>query len=221
MTAPNAVNDAFKALDVRKASFKASRPRARTAPDRNRTAGPARDGRRRRLTPYLLIAPTLLVIAVLLLWPMGQIVVMSLQKVGNRQLRGEPAEWVGTENYTAILADERFASSLLHTVLFAVVAVAATLVVGTLVGLLLNRLGKRMAAFVAGGVMISWATPPITAAIVFSWLFGTTGGLVNWVLGQPDYNWFASPLPTYTVLTVCVVWQSFPFIAVSVLARLE
>jgi N,N'-diacetylchitobiose transport system permease protein len=181
--------------------------------------------------PYLLILPTLVVIGLLLFWPMIQIGIMAFQKVGTRQLRGEPAENVGTRNFTDIFADDEFWLSLEHTVFFAVVAVAATMLVGTLVGLLLNRLGKKMSTFVAGGVMIAWATPPITAAIIFSWLFGTTGGLANWLLdrlpdwlvggGWLDYNWFATPMSTYTVLTICVVWQSFPFVAVSVLAGLR
>ncbi|TDQ05970.1 carbohydrate ABC transporter permease [Labedaea rhizosphaerae] len=181
--------------------------------------------------PYLLILPTLAVIGLLLFWPMIQIGIMAFQKVGTRQLRGEPAENVGTQNFTTIFADDEFWLSLQHTLYFAVVAVGATMLVGTLVGLLLNRLGKRMSTFVAGGVMIAWATPPITAAIIFTWLFGTTGGLVNWVLdrlpdwlvggGWLDYNWFGTPLSTYTVLTICVVWQSFPFVAVSVLAGLR
>lgn len=205
-------------------------PAVRRAPGR-RSSGRARPGRRPRLGPYLLIAPTVAVIAILMFWPMIQIGIMSFQKVGNRQLRGEPAESVGTENFTKIFNDPFFWKTFQHTVLFALVAVTLTLVVGTLVGLLLNRLGKRMSRFVAGGVMVAWATPPVTAAIIFTWLFGSTGGLVNWSLdllpdflvgsGWNDYNWFARPLPTYTVLTVCVVWQACPFVAVSVLAGLK
>ncbi|HEY7489201.1 MAG TPA: sugar ABC transporter permease [Streptosporangiaceae bacterium] len=204
----------------------------RRAPGRV-TPGPARPRRRRRpaFGPYLLILPTLAVIGLLLFWPMIQIGVMSFQKVGNRQLAGEPAESVGTKNFDQIFSDPLFWQSLRHTVYFAAVAVTLTLLVGTLVGLLLNRLGSRMSTFVAGGVMIAWATPPITAAIIFSWLFGSTGGLVNWFLdllpnwlvggGWTDFNWFDRPLATYTVLTICVVWQSFPFVAVSVLAGLK
>lgn len=181
--------------------------------------------------PYLLILPAVVVIGVLLIWPVAQIGRMSLQNVGVRQLRGEPAENVGLDNYRRILGDGFFWTTVRHTVLFAAVAVAATLVVGTLVGLLINRLGRRMAALVSSGVLVAWATPPVTAAIIFSWLFGTTGGLVGWLLdllpdrlagsGWQDYNWFATPLPTYTVLTICVVWMSFPFVAVSVLAGLR
>ncbi|POM24404.1 Inner membrane ABC transporter permease protein YcjO [Actinomadura rubteroloni] len=200
------------------------------APDRGDPPGPARS-RRLRPGPYLLILPALAVIAVLMLWPIGQIGVMSLQKIGNRQLRGEPAENVGLEYFRTIFADPFFWQTLRHTVLFAAVAVTLTMTVGTLIGLLLNRLGRRMANLVAGGVLVAWATPPVTAAIIFSWLFGTTGGLVNWLLdrlpdalvggGWADYNWFATPLSTYTVLTVCVVWQACPFVAVSVLAGLK
>lgn len=187
--------------------------------------------RRSRLGPYLLILPSLLVIAVLLIWPVIQIGRMSVERVGVRQLRGAPAEYVGLANYRRVLGDELFWASLRHTVLFAAVAVTATMVAGTLVGLLIHRLGRRMSALVTGGIMIAWATPPITAAIVFSWLFGTTGGLAGWLLdllpdglvgsGWRDYNWFAAPLPTYTVLTLCVVWMSFPFVAISVLAGLR
>src|SRR5690242_12203514 len=112
-------------------------PAVRRVPGR-RSSGPAPSGRRRpRYGPYLLIVPTVAVIGVLLLWPMFQIGRMSFQKVGVRQLRGEPAENVGLDNYRQILGDDFFWTTLRHTVLFAVVAVAATLLVGTLVGLLL------------------------------------------------------------------------------------
>ncbi|MEU5878449.1 sugar ABC transporter permease [Spirillospora sp. NPDC047279] len=205
-------------------------PAVRKTPDR-KTSGAARSRRRPRFGPYLLIAPTLVVIAVLMFWPMIQIAIMSFQKVGNRQLRGEPAEQVGTENYKTIFNDPFFWQTFKHTVLFALVAVSLTMIIGTLIGLLLHQLGRRMASFVSGGVMVAWATPPVTAAIIISWLFGSTGGLVNWSLdllpdwlvggGWEDYNWFATPLSTYTVLTICVVWQACPFIAVSVLAGLK
>lgn len=188
-------------------------------------------GIRPRYGPYLLVLPALAVVGGLLLWPMARMAQLSFQDFGNRNLRGQPAEWVGTANYREILGDEAFWLALRNTVLFAVVAVTATLVLGTLVGLLMNRLGRRMAALVATGTLLAWATPPITAAIVFRWLFGETGGLVNWVLdalpdalaggGWRDYSWFSTPLPTYTVLTLTVVWMSVPFVAVSVLAGLR
>src|SRR3569833_3990379 len=90
----------------------------RRSPGRT-SSGPARPARRRpRLGPYLLILPALVTIGVLLIWPVVQIAQMSLQKVGLRQIRGEPAENVGLENYRQIFSDGLFWPSFRHTVLF-------------------------------------------------------------------------------------------------------
>ncbi|MEV0003180.1 sugar ABC transporter permease [Micromonospora sp. NPDC050980] len=200
---------------------------------------PARRRRRKvdRL-PYLLLLPCLAIIAVLLLWPLGQVVLMSFYKLDNvRQLRGDREwPWIGLANYTQILGDPFFRTVLRNTVLFAVANVALTMVLGTLVGLLLNRLGKRMATFVASCVMLAWATPALTGTIIWKWIFDDTSGLVTWLFNKlPDglstalfgrsdwtgYGWFNDPLLFFAILTLVVVWHSFPFIAVSVLAGLK
>lgn len=188
--------------------------------------------------PYLLLLPCLAVIGVLLLWPLGQVVWMSFHRLNNvRQLRGDRAwPWIGLDNYVQILTDPFFRTVLRNTVLFAAANVALTMVLGTLVGLLLNRLGKRMATFVASCVMLAWATPALTGTIVWKWIFDDTSGLVTWLFnalpdglsqtlfGRTDwtgYGWFNSPLLFFAILTLVVVWHSFPFIAVSVLAGLK
>ncbi|MEV2238894.1 sugar ABC transporter permease [Micromonospora sp. NPDC049891] len=199
---------------------------------------PARRRRRVDRLPYLLLLPCLVVIGGLLLWPLGQVVVMSFHRLDNvRQLRGDRAwPWVGLDNYAGILSDPFFWTVLRNTVLFAAANVALTMILGTLVGLLLNRLGRRMAAFVAGCVMLAWATPALTGTIVWRWIFDDTSGLVTWafntlpdglsraLFGRDDwtgYGWFNSPLLFFAILTLVVVWHSFPFVAVSVLAGLK
>ncbi|MFR9777285.1 carbohydrate ABC transporter permease [Micromonospora sp. MS34] len=199
---------------------------------------PARRRRRPDRLPYLLLLPCLAIIAVLLLWPLGQVVMMSFYKLDNvRQLRGDREwPWVGLANYAQILGDPFFRTVLRNTVLFAVANVALTMILGTLVGLLLNRLGKKMATFVASCVMLAWATPALTGTIVWKWLFDDTSGLVTWLFnalpdglsttlfGRSDwtgYGWFNDPLLFFAILTLVVVWHSFPFIAVSVLAGLK
>ncbi|QKW16427.1 carbohydrate ABC transporter permease [Verrucosispora sp. NA02020] len=199
---------------------------------------PVRRRRRVDRLPYLLLLPCLVVIGVLLLWPLGQVVVMSFHRLDNvRQVRGDRDwPWVGLGNYAQILGDPFFWTVLRNTVLFAAANVALTMVLGTLVGLLLHRLGRRMAAFVAGCVMLAWATPALTGTIVWKWIFNDTSGLVTWafnalpdglsqtIFGRTDwtgYGWFNSPLLFFAILTLVVVWHSFPFVAVSVLAGLK
>lgn len=201
--------------------------------------GVARVGHASWLIPYALLAPGLLVIAALLLYPLYQMVDMSFHDVRLKNLRAinpVPPEFVGLENYTKIFESDLFWPSLRNTLLFAAAAVALTIVLGTLVGLLLHRLGSKMSMFVIVGVMAAWATPPPAQAIIWKWLFDSDAGIANWALnllpdwlsnlvfGRADWSgqpWLNEPFTIYLVLTVSVVWASFPFIAVSILAGLK
>jgi len=190
--------------------------------------------RRHRLAPYLLLAPALAGIALVLLWPLLQVFVYSFQNYGIPQITGAaPIQWVGLANFTQTFTDPEFWLSLRITVLFAAVAVPLTLVVGTLVGLLLNRLGKKMAAFVSTAALLAWSVPPVAATVLFYWMFNPDGGLVDWALSRlphwlvgntnwAGFNWTTTDaLHMYAVLLLLVVWQAFPFIAVAVLAGLK
>ncbi|WP_214322217.1 carbohydrate ABC transporter permease [Nonomuraea sediminis] len=196
------------------------------APGRRRRppAGRRASGLPPWVLPYALLLPGLLVIAVLLLYPLYQMVDMSFHKVGLRQIRPKnplPADFVGTHNYTEVFKSDLFAMSLRNTLVFALVAVALTLVVGTLVGLLLHKLGRKMSMLVMVGSMAAWAVPPASAAVVWKWLFDADNGVVNWLFRLDGKAWFNDSLDIYVVLIITVVWASFPFIAVSVLAGLK
>ena len=190
--------------------------------------------RRHRIAPYLMLVPALAGIALVYFWPLAKMALYSFQNYGLPQVTGAaPVQWVGFGNFTATFADAEFWLSLRITIIFAAVVVPLSLVTGTLVGLLLNRLGAKMSAFVSGAALLAWATPPVSGSVLFYWLFNPDGGLVDWTLsrmphwlvGSTDwagYNWTTTgALPAYTVLTVLVVWTSFPFIAVSTLAGLK
>jgi N,N'-diacetylchitobiose transport system permease protein len=189
--------------------------------------------RRHRLAPYLLLLPSAAVIAALVLWPTVQIAEFSFQNYGLQQEIGAaPAQWVGFSNYSQILHDPEFWLSLRLSVLSAVAMVPLTLIVGTLVGLLLSRLGRKMAAFVSSVSVLAWATPAVSASVIFVWLATPDGGVVDWFLTKvpswlgggahwAGFSWTNAALPAYTLATALVVWTSFPFIAIAVLAGLR
>jgi ABC-type sugar transport system permease subunit len=189
--------------------------------------------RRYGVAPYLLLLPATAVIGWLVLWPAVQIGLFSFQNYGLAQISGAlPSQWVGFSNYTQILHDPEFWLSLRISLIFAAVVVPLTLIVGTLVGLLLSRLGKKMATFVSTAALLAWGTPAVSASVIFAWLVDPDGGIVDWTLsklpswlgGGPHwvgFSWENSVLPAYTVLTVLLVWTSFPFVAVTVLAGLR
>ena len=189
--------------------------------------------RRRHLAPYVLLLPSVAVIGALVVWPAIQIGFFSFQNYGLPQVTGAAGtQWVGAGNYTAILSDPEFWLSLRISLVFAAVVVPLTLVTGTLVGLLLHQLGRRMATFVSGAALLAWATPAVSAGVIFVWLTDPDGGIVDWALSRlphwlgggahwASFSWTNAALPAYALLTVLVVWQGFPFIAVTVLAGLK
>ena len=175
--------------------------------------------RRHRLAPYALLLPSVVAIGLLLFWPTVQIAELSLQNYGLPQVTGAaPIQWVGGANFSAILSDPEFWLSLRISLIFAAVVVPLTLLTGTLVGLLLNRLGPKMAAFVSSAAMLAWATPAVSASVIFIWLTDPDGGIVDWALARmpswlgggahwAGFSWTNAPLPAYTLLTVLVVWN--------------
>jgi N,N'-diacetylchitobiose transport system permease protein len=190
--------------------------------------------RRHKLAPYLLLAPALAGIALVLLWPLVQVVIFSFQNYSLMQITGAaPTQWVGLANFTSTFRDPEFWLSLRTTVIVAAVVVPLTLIVGTIVGLLLNRLGKKMSVFVSTAALMAWATPPISSAVLFYWLVSPDGGVVDWALSKlphwlgggahwAGYNWTTNAwLQAYLVVGALVIWQAFPFIAVTVLAGLK
>jgi ABC-type sugar transport system permease subunit len=205
-------------------------PSASNRPFRQRTAIWIR---KRGLGPYLLLLPATAVIAALILWPAIQVGLFSFQNYGLMQISGVlPTQWIGFANYSAILHDPEFWSSLKISLYFAVAVVPLTLILGTLVGLLLERLGPRMRTFVSVSAILAWATPAVSASVIFAWLVDPDGGVVDWALEKvpswlgggahwAGFSWTNAPLPAYTVLTVMLVWTGFPFIAVTVLAGLR
>ncbi|NKY11997.1 carbohydrate ABC transporter permease [Cellulomonas hominis] len=200
------------------------------------TIAPARPPRgprvrlRRRLTrgrPWLLLAPALAVLAVLLLWPLVRVVLLSFQDYGLKQIASGTDNYVGLDNYRAILGDPFLWTVVLpNTVGFAAICVALTVAVGTGVALFLNTLSRTWRTLCSTAVMVAWAVPAVTGTYVFVWLFDPLNGLVSSVLdglGLIDpatTNWFTDRFTFYAIATLNVVHHGFPFVAITVLAGL-
>ncbi|HZA76516.1 MAG TPA: sugar ABC transporter permease [Acidimicrobiales bacterium] len=194
-------------------------------------AGGGRSGRRRarrvrrpRLMPYALLVPAVAAIGVGLGYPLYRLAVMSTQEFGLRQQFGTaPPESVGLANYRDIFGDSYFWEVLRRSVVFCLVNVTLTIVLGTLVAVLLTRLGKRMRVAVSSALLLAWATPALTATVVWQWIFDPRYGVVNWLLTRlggdfEGHSWLSEPLSFYFVATLIVVWMGIPFVALTVYA---
>ena len=189
------------------------------------TRGPSRRGIA-RIRPWLLLAPALVILGVLLLWPLARVVMFSLQDYGLREIVSGTTHWIGFANFTEILTShDLWAVVLPNTVGFAILSVTGTVVFGTLVALLLQSLSPRTRGFVTGAIMAAWAMPAVTGTYVWVWIFDADHGVFNQVLtslgliDQP-VNWFTDRWSFYAIVLLNVIHHGFPFVAVTVLAGL-
>jgi len=170
--------------------------------------------------PYVLLLPTVAVLGAMLGYPLVRLLTMSFQEYGLPQVFGQPADWVGFANFRAILEDSYFWTVLWRTLIFCFVNVALTMVLGVLIALLLEALGKGMRLLVSAALIVAWAMPALTATIVWQWMFDTEYGLVNWALDRQGHSWFADQLTFFMIATIIVVWMGIPFVAFTVYAGL-
>ncbi|MFF1839333.1 carbohydrate ABC transporter permease [Streptomyces sp. NPDC058231] len=189
-------------------------------------AGPAASSKKRTggSAPYLLLLPALLVTAVLLGYPLVKNGMLSFQNLNPRQLILHLTEWNGFDNYQEVLGGSDFWKVVERSIVFTAANVVLIMVLGLLVGLLLARLGKKMRLVLMLGLVLAWAMPMIAATTVYQWLFAQRFGVVNYVLdslgwhSMADYNWLSSQFSTFSLVTLVIVWQSIPFVAINLYA---
>jgi N,N'-diacetylchitobiose transport system permease protein len=182
--------------------------------------------RRGELLPYLLLIPAGAVILALTGWPLLQLLIISFQEFGRAQIFGTPPGWIWFENYAAVVSDPVFWQVLGRSILFALVNVVTTMLLGVLIALLMTRLNRGFKMLVSAGLLLAWAMPPITATVVWGWLFDTQSGVINYVLSTflgldfLGHSWLIDPLSFFFVATVIITWQSVPFVAFTTFAGL-
>src|SRR3546814_6656286 len=117
-------------------------------------------------------------------------------------------------------------SDLSRSLAFAAVCVVLTMVLGILIALLMRRLGTVLRTLVSIGLLLAWAMPPLSATIVWGWIFDTQYGVLNHILsrwlGLPfeGHSWLLAPESFFLVATVIIVWGAVPFVAFTVYAGL-
>lgn len=174
-----------------------------------------------------MLTPGVVLVAGLLLYPILRTIWLSFHDVGLAELTTGNGPWVGTDNYRRLFSDGFFWTVMRNTVGLAAACVVLTLVLGTLVALLLQRLPRPVRVLVSIVVLLPWAMPRVAASIVWKWLFNDQYGVADWLLVRigldrfQGFSWFLEPLLAFTVVTLMVVWQSFPFIAITMLAGLQ
>jgi N,N'-diacetylchitobiose transport system permease protein len=177
-------------------------------------------------TPYALILPVVAVTGVILGYPLYWLVKLSLQRYGLFELIRHQGVSVGLDNYRSVLHDGVFWRTLLRTVVFTVVNVGLTLVLGMLLALLLVRVSTFVRVMLSSGLVLVWSMPVVVAVQVFYWMTNYQNGVVNYVLTTlhignfSQHDWYATTFSQLGVVTLLIVWGALPFVVITLYAGL-
>lgn len=203
------------------------RPEAKT---RGPAIGRALPGRRRTADSgegriaALLVSPTLLVLAVVVLYP--TIVALKDSFYGTAGLDPRTGfvrdhdPFVGADNYTAIFgaAGDRFWNAFWNTTILTVTTVALETVLGIAMALIMHR-ALRGRAVVRASILVPWAIPTAVTGLLWRWIFNSDG-VANALIGR-QILWTTEGLHAKVAVVVADVWKTAPFIGLLVLAGLQ
>ncbi len=170
----------------------------------------------------VLITPTVLVFCAVILYPLISAIYLSLFSIYTPTLAGE---WVGVDNYTALLASGDFWNAALNTLIWTVGTLMLQLVFGVAMALLLNQ-SIVFQSLARSLVLFPYFLSTVVAVLVWRWLFNDLYGILNHVLliaGLIDapVNWLGQ-MPNAMISIILVgAWKYFPFVVIVVLARLQ
>lgn len=171
--------------------------------------------------PYLLTLPSLLTIFGVLIIPILYSLFLS---VHNLVFSSRTYEFVGLKHYIAMFSDKSFLNSIWQTLVFTVLSVAAEMVLGVGVALVLNQEFKGR-GFVRGLMILPWALPGVVNAIMWQWIFNANYGVFNALLTQlgviDSYQvWLAKPTSAFICVWVANVWKETPYVVLLTIAAL-
>ncbi|WP_420882186.1 carbohydrate ABC transporter permease [Rhizobium gallicum] len=172
------------------------------------------------LAAWSLAGPALLLLVILFFLPVLAVFLIALT---DWQFGAATISFVGLGNFREVFADEGFHASLINTVLYVLIVVPGTIVLGLAIALLIES-GKSCRAFYRAIHFLPFMATLTAMAIAWEALLHPTIGLVNQTLaglGLPTANWLRDEKTVLPVLIVIGIWQNLGYAMVLFLAGLK
>ncbi len=166
-----------------------------------------------------LVLPSAFVILVLVAFPFGYAVWMSLT---NHTVGSLTTDFVGFSNYLKWFKRPDYWQTLLNTLIFAGSTVVFGILFGLAIGLSLHKI-KFLRNLWGGAILVPWIIPTVVSVLIWSWIFNPIAGVLNYMLRElaiisQDINWLgAFPMALISVIIVSV-WRYTPYFGVVILA---
>lgn len=167
---------------------------------------------------YFLIAPTIIGLIVLNIYPFFSSIVMSLEKIQGLT----PPKFIGLKNYQTLLADKMVMQATWNTLYFMLLTVPVGVMLSLVMATLLsNKIGGR--DIYRGIYFLPLVVAPAAIAMVWRWMFNTENGIINQalgVLGITGPSWLGNPATAIIACAIITIWSTLGYDLVLLLAGL-
>ena len=174
---------------------------------------------REELFPYGMLVPSLILIALVIVYPLFTAIDYSLS--GGSLLK--PGGFVGLKNFIDVFGADDFFNSVEFSLVFAVCNVIGCYLLGLALALLVNMDVPGRGVFRVA-FLLPWIVPSIVSIVCWRWMLSDEKALVNQIIGffgaGPIY-FLSDERGAVFAVTLVKIWRSFPFMLLSLLAALQ
>ena len=169
---------------------------------------------------YLLLAPTLLVLLLVIVYPF----ITSIQITFTDKTLGAQGKFLGLQNYLKLIKDSQFRFAFVNSFSYTFYCVLIKLVIGIITALLLNQ-AFRGKGIVRAIIILPWAVSPFISALTWRWIFDDMSGVLNLILKKfslisDAIYWLSDPNLAMKSIIIASIWQGYPFYTMMILAGL-
>lgn len=174
------------------------------------------------IEPYIWILPSVILMAIFIIVPIGFVFRMAFSQVTKAGLiKG----FAGFDNFSKVLGSSKFTMVLKNTVVWTVLVVVLSTVLGFILALILNNQfkGRKVARAI---VVFPWATTLVIQASAWKFIINTDYGALNTLLKtlgiiQSNVNWTPTPDAFFAWEIACGIFVTIPFVCFTALSGLQ
>lgn len=171
-----------------------------------------------RLEAALFLVPTIVVSFVFLYYP----AILAVRKSFFESTFGQPEEFLGLENYIELATSSDYHSSILLTILFAVLVVVGVMLFSLYITFLIHEVNVGASVYLVSTVW-PYALPPAVAALVFTFLVHPSLGVLTGpieALGL-ELDWFNNGPQAFVVVTIAAIWKQIGYNVIFMIASMN
>jgi multiple sugar transport system permease protein len=172
------------------------------------------------------VSPAIILLGLLVGYPF----LLCLYLATSNAVVGNLGQFVGVEQFVRLLRQEIFQQTLENTAIYALVAVAAKIVLGMTLAVILAGFGRHRlpgSRLIRAIILLPWIVPTALSTVGWKWMFEPQFSVINWTLAHlgvihyiSDVQWLGEPNLARAAVIMVNIWRGLPFFAINLLAGL-